>query len=170
MEYNPWNIALRGARQGEYQMSTLGPYDYWAVEYGYREFAPDDEAAELARDRRALERAACWPTPPTRTRAFARSTRRSTRSTSAPTRWRMRRSASRWCASCWERTEARELKPGESYSVLRRNFTRGLAEASQGALYAAKYIGGLTTLRDRAGSGREPLTPVASTSSARRSR
>jgi len=44
--------------------------------------------------------------------------------------------------------------------VLRRNFTRGLNEAGQGAVYASKYIGGLTTLRDRAGSGRQPLMPV----------
>ncbi|HEX6136130.1 MAG TPA: zinc-dependent metalloprotease, partial [Casimicrobiaceae bacterium] len=60
----------------------------------------------------------------------------------------------------WRRTESLELKPGESYSVLRRNFTRGLNEAGQGALFASKYIGGLTTLRDRAGSGRLPFTPV----------
>ena len=33
MEYNPWNLALKGEKQGEYQMSTLGPYDYWAIEY-----------------------------------------------------------------------------------------------------------------------------------------
>ncbi len=38
--------------------------------------------------------------------------------------------------------------------------TRGLGEAQEGALYATKYIGGLTTLRDRAGSGREPLSPI----------
>ena len=60
----------------------------------------------------------------------------------------------------WQRTEHLELKPGDSYSVLRRNFTRGLNEAGQGAVYASKYVGGLTTLRDRAGSGRQPLTPV----------
>jgi hypothetical protein len=60
----------------------------------------------------------------------------------------------------WQRTENMPLAPGESYSVLRRNFTRGLNEAGQGALYASKYIGGLTTLRDRVGSGRQPLMPV----------
>src|SRR4029078_2471748 len=60
----------------------------------------------------------------------------------------------------WQRTEHLELGAGESYSVLRRNFTRGLNEASQGALYASKYVGGLTTLRDRAGSRRQPLLPV----------
>ena len=60
----------------------------------------------------------------------------------------------------WQRTEDLPLRPGESYSILRRNFTRGLNEAGQGALYASKYIGGLTTLRDHVGSGRQPLMPV----------
>src|SRR5882672_449283 len=49
MEYNPWNLAVAGGKQGEYTMSTLGPYDYWAIEYGYREMPVDAEAAELDR-------------------------------------------------------------------------------------------------------------------------
>ena len=49
MEYNPWNISLRNEKQGEYQMSTLGPYDYWAIEYGYKEVDRAQEAAELDR-------------------------------------------------------------------------------------------------------------------------
>ena len=63
----------------------------------------------------------------------------------------------------WQRTERMPLEPGDSYSILRRNFTRGLNEAGQGAVYASKYIGGLTTLRDRVGSGRQPLMPVDAT-------
>jgi len=47
MEYMPWNLALKGERQGEYQMSTLGPYDYWAIEYAYRDIPADQEVAEL---------------------------------------------------------------------------------------------------------------------------
>jgi len=35
-----------------------------------------------------------------------------------------------------------------------------LNEAGQGAVYAARYIGGLTTLRDHVGSGRQPFQPV----------
>src|SRR6185369_426385 len=36
MDYIPTNIAARGGRQGEYHQSTLGPYDYWAIEYAYK--------------------------------------------------------------------------------------------------------------------------------------
>jgi len=36
MDYNPININFEdGPAQGEYCMTTLGPYDYWAIEYGY---------------------------------------------------------------------------------------------------------------------------------------
>ncbi len=57
MEYNAINIALPGERQGAYAMGTLGPYDYWAIEYGYKEIAPAEEAAELAAHRGAQHRA-----------------------------------------------------------------------------------------------------------------
>jgi len=36
MDYLPAQLAAPGARQGSYYTSTIGPYDYWAVEYGYR--------------------------------------------------------------------------------------------------------------------------------------
>ena len=49
MEYTPINIALRGETQGEYSMTTLGPYDYWAIEYAYKPIAPEQEAEELAK-------------------------------------------------------------------------------------------------------------------------
>ena len=36
MDYIPANIAGKGAKQAEYHQSTLGPYDYWAIEYAYK--------------------------------------------------------------------------------------------------------------------------------------
>ncbi|TVQ32418.1 MAG: DUF5117 domain-containing protein [Phycisphaeraceae bacterium] len=36
MDYNPININFGdGPEQGEYSMTTIGPYDYWVIEYGY---------------------------------------------------------------------------------------------------------------------------------------
>ncbi|MDR1958267.1 MAG: zinc-dependent metalloprotease [Planctomycetaceae bacterium] len=35
MDYLPVNIVPKGKHQGDYFMSTLGPYDYLAIEYGY---------------------------------------------------------------------------------------------------------------------------------------
>src|SRR6266576_4674029 len=33
MDYIPTNIAPQGIKQGQYHQTTLGPYDYWAIEY-----------------------------------------------------------------------------------------------------------------------------------------
>ena len=49
MDYQPINLAPHGERQGEYHQSTLGPYDYWAIEYAYAPLEPATEAQELAR-------------------------------------------------------------------------------------------------------------------------
>ncbi|HEU4621515.1 MAG TPA: zinc-dependent metalloprotease, partial [Burkholderiaceae bacterium] len=48
MEYSPINLGLRKGKQGQYFSSTLGPYDYWAIEYAYKPIAPEREAEELA--------------------------------------------------------------------------------------------------------------------------
>ncbi len=50
MDYNPVNIAPEGMPQGDYYSTTIGPYDYWAIEYGYTPFKaskPADELKEL---------------------------------------------------------------------------------------------------------------------------
>jgi len=36
MDYSPVNIVPKGVKQGDYYNTTLGPYDYWAIEYGYK--------------------------------------------------------------------------------------------------------------------------------------
>ena len=46
----------------------------------------------------------------------------------------------------WQLTESRPLPAGDDYTLLRRNFNRGLFEIQQSALQAVKYIGGLTLL------------------------
>jgi Met-zincin/Domain of unknown function (DUF5117) len=50
MDYNPVNIARKGAKQGEYTMTSIGPYDYWAIEYAYRplEANEEDELRKIA--------------------------------------------------------------------------------------------------------------------------
>ncbi len=46
MDYSPINIAPKGKKQGDYYTTTLGPYDYWAIEYAYKPI-DGDEATEL---------------------------------------------------------------------------------------------------------------------------
>ena len=46
MDYNPINVAPKGLKQGDYASTTIGPYDYWAIEYAYKP-VEGEEAAEL---------------------------------------------------------------------------------------------------------------------------
>jgi hypothetical protein len=51
MEYLPSNLAPKGVRQGDYFQKTIGAWDYWVIEYGYRPFGaqrPEDELPKLA--------------------------------------------------------------------------------------------------------------------------
>jgi hypothetical protein len=48
MDYAPPNIVPKGTAQGAYYTTTVGPYDVWAIEYGYK-VVKGDEKAELAK-------------------------------------------------------------------------------------------------------------------------
>ena len=51
MDYVPVNISPKGKKQGDYFSRTIGPYDYWAIEYAYKPLpgGTDGEKAELAK-------------------------------------------------------------------------------------------------------------------------
>ncbi|MCB1225187.1 MAG: zinc-dependent metalloprotease [Verrucomicrobiales bacterium] len=48
MDYPTANVAPAGTPQGEYYTTAAGPYDHWAIEYGYSE-ALEDPVAEAER-------------------------------------------------------------------------------------------------------------------------
>lgn len=47
MDYNPVNISPDGMAQGDYYSTTIGPYDYWAIEYGYTPFKASNPKTEV---------------------------------------------------------------------------------------------------------------------------
>lgn len=49
MDYAPANLMPKGMNQGDYFSTTIGPYDMWAIEYGYKPFTggTQGEVAEL---------------------------------------------------------------------------------------------------------------------------
>lgn len=60
MDYPAVNVALDKTKQGDYFTTRPGPYDLWAIEYGYSE-ALDDEAKENERLEAILKRCATDP-------------------------------------------------------------------------------------------------------------
>jgi hypothetical protein len=47
MDYIPANISPKGKPQGDYYTAKLGPYDLWAIEYGYKPVGGGSPEAEL---------------------------------------------------------------------------------------------------------------------------
>ena len=163
MDYNGVNIAARAERQGQYWMVALGNYDYWAIEYGYKQASAENEAAELARTlARAGDPGNAYATDEdagfgTAVEGIDPEASRFDLS-SDPLAFYSKRFAV--VQELWSRLQSRELPPGTPYAQLRRNFDRGFNIMAQASNLAARYVGGVTVLRDMAGSGRQPLVPV----------
>ncbi len=158
MEYNAINLALPGERQGVFGMTTLGPYDYWAIEYGYKEISPEQEREELRKiASRSNEPLLAYATD--EDNSFGIDPEANTGDLgNDPLEFARRRML--LARELWDRWQDRELAPGESYVVLRRTVGRGLLVVGRSSMIVAKYIGGVTTSRDHVGSPRPPLNPV----------
>ena len=163
MDYNASNIASVGEKQGEYVMSTIGPYDYWAIEYAYRPIATEHEREELGRiaGRSSEPELAFANDMDAGFGGFAEGmdpevNRRDLGSDPLEfAKHRMKLSR-----ELWDRLQSRQLKPGESYDLLRRGLVAGLAQVALATNISAKNIGGVVYVRDHSGSGRDPFTPV----------
>jgi len=47
MEYLPSNLAPKGVKQGDYWQKTIGAWDHWVIEYGYKPIDAQTPEAEL---------------------------------------------------------------------------------------------------------------------------
>src|SRR5438477_387281 len=135
MDYIPTNIAPQGAKQGQYHQTTLGPYDYWAIEYAYKPIAastPEEELPLLQKiASRAAEPALAYDTdedagiggapfdmdPLVNRFDFG----------SDPLRYYARRIE--LANEVWGNMEKKLEKPGEGYQVLRRSFNVAMGQA-----------------------------------------
>ena len=158
MDYNGFNTPLESEPYSDFVMTTLGPYDYWAIEYAYKPMNPASEAAELAAiASRSNEPKLAYGTdeeagigydPEVNLRDLG----------DDPLVYAKRRL--QLAKELWARTQARSLKPGESYSVLKRASDVAFLQVDQAVDFAAKYVGGVNYYRDHSGSVRAPYRPV----------
>ena len=163
MDYNPFNISPKGEIQGEYVMSTLGAYDYWAIEYGYKQFEAGHEAQGLAQIlAKANQRELQFDTD--EDAGFGAMggidpmVNRFDLGSDPLAYYKRRMQLSR---ELWERLQNLNLATGESYERLTRSFRSGFSQLARVAPLAAKYIGGVHTRRERAGSNRLLFEPVS---------
>lgn len=161
MDYIPMNLPLEHEAASAYHMTTLGEYDLWAIEYAYTPFALEDEKAGLAKiaARRQSNPALAYATDEDVAGGIDPAVNMFDLGND-PLAWYQRRLM--LSRELWTRTQARELKEGESYALYRRNVQRGLNQFSHVAGLAVKYIGGVSTSREVPGNakGGALLVPV----------
>lgn len=147
MDYLPVNIAPQGVQQGDYFPGVVGPYDEWAIEYGYKR-SPSValEGIIPESEKSFLEQIALVSPQPELSYATDEDI------------WDINPLANVWDMSSdvllysqwqmdnarfmWQRLGKGYLSKGESYSNLRVSFNRVLKYYFRNATLLSKYIGG----------------------------
>jgi hypothetical protein len=156
MDYNPLSVALPGAAQGDYVTQTIGPYDYWAIEYGYKPVEKDEELKAVAA--RVAEKGLAYATdedtwsPDPLVNRFDLG--------SDPLEYARQRMD--LAVKLMPTIIRRVVADGEGYQRARRALDMLLFEHMRSASVAGRFIGGQYIHRDHKGdpNGRPPLVPV----------
>ena len=164
MDYNPVIIAGKDQKQGHFVPTTLGPYDFWAIEYAYKPFA-ENEAEELKKvAARSAEPELAYSTDEDAMGTYSASALdplvNQFDQSSDPIQYFENRIGI--INELWSSIETKLVRDGEGYQILRRAVMRSLGEYYRALLTASKFIGGLYHYRDHVGdsNGRSPFAPI----------
>jgi hypothetical protein len=158
MDYIPVNINMKtGEVQGDYGMIGIGPYDYWAIEYGYT-FNPDlkpilDRVAEPELQY-ATDEDTGGPDPLARRYDFSKNPLDYTKN------------QMRLAAYHRGRILDKFVKDGESWSKARSGYELTLMSQTQCVATMAGWVGGAFVHRDRKGdkNARVPVEAIPAVS------
>jgi len=164
MDYNPVNIAPKGVKQGDYFSTTIGPYDFWAIEYGYKPLSggTDGEAAELKK----IANKSAQP-------GFDYATDEDLYGGPDPlvNMWDLGSDPMRYAQDRIVLAEElmkgladRVTESGDGYQQTRGAFGMLLRQYGDGAYLVSRYVGGMQIHRDHKGdpNGRDPFDPIQS--------
>ena len=157
MDYTPVNIAEDGIKQGDFYSTTIGPYDYWAIEYGYKQISGGTKG-EFAE----LQKIAARSGEP----GHAYSTDEDTRGID-PDPFSNRfdlgkdpldyaQQQAKLVGSLMPGIVDRITKDGDTYNEARRSFNVLLATHGQAMFFASRFIGGLDVSRSHKGDKDAP--------------
>ncbi len=150
MDYNAINVrASKDVPQGKYSMTTIGPYDYWAIEYGYKDQAQDADLKTIAS--RVAEAGLAYATD---------------EDTVGPdpltNRWDLGSDPLEFAdhrmkiaSQLWKDLVERVVEKGEGYQDARRGFDMVLYDYMQSGMLASRFVGGEYIRRDHKGDPNE---------------
>ena len=144
MDYFPPNIAPAGTPQGDYFPTRLGPYDLWAIEYGYRQAPPSPLRRE---EQQMLNRILRRSTEPALVYAtdedifdFIDPESRAWDLSDDPMQY------AQWqldnAKAVWDRLNRLSVAPGEGYGSLRRRVDLVFGYFFNNTLTLTDYVGG----------------------------
>lgn len=153
MEYAPLNVRVEsGDRQGDYSPIDIGPYDLWAIEFGY---TTDDTAKVLSRVAEpelayATDEDTWGPDPSARRWDLG----------SDPLEYA--KEQVRLAKYHRERLIEKFVKNGDSWSRARRGYSLSLWQQTSAVSMMSGWIGGAKVYRDKKGdpNGRPPIEVV----------
>ncbi len=164
MDYSPVNLAPAGTPQGDYFTHTVGPYDEWAIAYGYTPVSSQSTQTEQAFlesiARRAAEVEHAYATDED---TFARLDPQVNRFdlssdllTYAP--WQLENAR-----QMWQRLEQRYPAPGQNFADGRAIFDEIFEYYFQYARFLTRYVGGQSFNRfvSQDTGDRLPFEPIA---------
>ena len=162
MDYPPINLPRPGEPAVKPFDNTLGPYDYWAIEYAYKPLAagatPAQGKAELLKiASRNTEPGLDYGTDEDNYLGVDPGSLQGDLGVD-PVVWAKKRYVI--ARDLFARQESRTLRPDEDYAVLRRSVGYALRDAVRASGILLRQLGGVATLRDFPGSGRDPMQPV----------
>ncbi|MBN3958218.1 zinc-dependent metalloprotease [Nostoc sp. NMS8] len=147
MDYIPPNIAPQGIKQGDYFPSVVGPYDEWAIKYGYTTIKTSTPLAEKP----ILEEIAAQSYKPELSYSTDEDVYDLDPTADA---WDNSNNVllySQWQLNnarvMWERLDKRFPMAGDSYSDVSERFSTVLGNYFQQIYYTTKYIGGQSFYR-----------------------
>ncbi|MBN3909006.1 MAG: zinc-dependent metalloprotease [Nostoc sp. NMS1] len=147
MDYIPPNIAPQGTKQGDYFPSMVGPYDDWAIKYGYIPIKTSTPIAEKP----ILEEIAAQSYKPELSYSTDEDVYDLDPTADAwdnsgnvllYSQWQLNNSR-----VMWERLDKRYPLAGDSYSDVSERFSTVLGNYFQQIYYTTKYIGGQSFYR-----------------------
>jgi hypothetical protein len=158
MDYNPVNIMPEGEKQGDFYSTTIGPYDMWAIEYGYKPLSGGSPDAELSELKKIASRSG--------EKGLAYGTDENARGIDPDphsVRFDMSnnlidyaKSQAKLVAESWPNVVDDMTKDGEGYQRARRAFGVLLARHGEVMFATARYIGGLHVSRSHKGDKDAP--------------
>lgn len=167
MEYDAVNISPEGEKQGDYYTTTIGPWDYWVVEYAYKSIDGSKPEAELPELQKIASRVA---TPELRYATDGDASMYQYRDLDPlVNRWDLGADPLEFAkqrreivAGLWDEIAEKVTTDGMGYQRVRRAFRSLLGQYSRSMFLATRYIGGQYHHRDHRGdeNARLPYVPV----------